>query len=93
MFRLGLVCTALFSAGIAFASVPYNQYDALVLDCIDYGHSPVSSEEYQVCKESAADQVLQIADVRAKYLDCIDYGHSEISEERNELCLREASRY
>lgn len=69
-----------------------SKYEQIVLDCIDYGHSQVSSEELAQCKADAKKVVLADTPTLHRYLDCIDYAHSPVTEAQSEACLKEATR-
>lgn len=66
-----------------------SKYEQIVLDCIDYGHQPISSEKAKACHEEAKSQVLSSNEAMSQFLDCVDYYHGNVTQEREEACLKE----
>jgi len=89
---LCLILVASASA-IANAANRNNKYDDIYLECIDYGHRPVTPEKDARCSGLARAEVLKDRKINSAYLSCIDYGHHEVSDSDSVACLRYASSY
>lgn len=86
MFMKSLLLTLAFSI-TTFAGMTH--YDSLMMDCLDYGHSPASKERIMKCHKETKEILLAQMENQMKYLECIDYGHQEISLEKEISCLKE----
>ncbi len=68
-----------------------NKYDDAYLDCIDYGHRPVTPEKDKACSEYAKERVLANKAFLDAYLLCVG-DNKNLSPSEDQECLRKASR-
>lgn len=80
---------ALLAVLCSFNAFAASDYDALMLDCLDYGHSVASDEKVRQCHSAAKDTLLIDFASQDRFLSCIDYGHSAVSLEEEASCLRD----
>ena len=66
-----------------------NSYENMMLDCLDYYHSPKTQEQINACHIQVRESLLADASNQQQFLACIDYGHSEVSAEKEIACLKE----